>query len=258
MKASPLPRKTANLSESIHQQLSMYAFAASAAGVGILATAQQAEAKIVYTPANIKIVQNGGLITFDLNHDGIPDFGLSNKFASNSSNELWTLKAVQARQANEIREGKPCQEQELCAAALPKGAKIGLKGQFQQDPGSGLHMIQLAICDSCSNSGPWLKVKQAYLGLKFVIKGKAHFGWARVQLSHNMSIQATLTGYAYETIPGKAIIAGATKGPDDPEPAASLNTPTPEPATLAALALGAPGLSIWRRKESVVATPEST
>jgi hypothetical protein len=121
LKRSSGPRKTANLSESIHRQLSMYAFAASAAGVRILATAQQAEAKIVYTPANIKIVQNGGLITFDLNHDGIPDFGLSNKFTSFSSNELWTLKAVQARQANEVREGQPCFEEELCAAALPNG-----------------------------------------------------------------------------------------------------------------------------------------
>ncbi len=261
MKASPLPRKTANLSESIHQQLSMYALAASAAGVGILATAQQAEAKIVYTPANVKIVQNGGLITFDLNHDGIPDFGLSNKFTSFSSNELWTLNAVQARQANEIREGLPCYEEELCAAALPKGAKIGLKGQFQQDPRSGLLMIQLAICDSCSNNGPWLNVKQAYLGLKFVIKAKTHFGWARVQLSHNMSgpIQATLTGYAYETIPGKPIIAGATKGPDDgAEPApASIKTHTPKPATVGMLALGAPGLSIWRREEPAAKTQQS-
>ena len=30
------PRKTANLSESIHQQLNRYAFAATAAGVGVL------------------------------------------------------------------------------------------------------------------------------------------------------------------------------------------------------------------------------
>ena len=62
---------------------------------------------------------------------------------------------------------------------------------------------------------------------------------------------ATLTGYAYETIPGKAIIAGATKGPDDAEPTASLKAPTPAPATLGMLALGAPGLSIWRREESM-------
>jgi hypothetical protein len=68
--------------------------------------------------------------------------------------------------------------------------------------------------------------------------------------SVDVPITATLTGYAYETIPGKLIIAGATKGPDDAEPAASLNTPIPIPATLGPLAMGAPGLSIWRRKET--------
>ncbi len=29
---------------------------------------------------------------------------------------------------------------------------------------------------------PWIKGKQAYLGLKFVVKGKVHFGWARVKI----------------------------------------------------------------------------
>jgi hypothetical protein len=55
MKASPLPRKTANLSESVHQQLSMYALAASAAGVGALCFAKPAEARIVYTPAHERL-----------------------------------------------------------------------------------------------------------------------------------------------------------------------------------------------------------
>jgi hypothetical protein len=251
------PRKTVSISNSRHRQINTYALAAGAAGVGALALAQPAEAKVIYTRANIKIIQNGGLITFDLNNDGIPDFGLSNKFTSISSNQLWTLKAVQVRQANEIREGQPCYPEELCAAALPKAAKIGLKGQFQQDPTSGLLMMELAVCDSCSNNGPWLNVKQAYLGLKFVIKGKIHFGWARVKLTHKMSgpIQATLTGYAYETIPGKTIIAGATHGPDDdaqPAPA-SIKTRTPAPAALGVLALGAPALPVWRREESMAA-----
>ena len=76
MKASPLPRKTANLSESIHQQLSMYALAASAAGVGTLCFAMPAEARIVYTPVHVAIKANGGLFRFDLNHDGITDFTL--------------------------------------------------------------------------------------------------------------------------------------------------------------------------------------
>jgi hypothetical protein len=92
---------------------------------------------------------------------------------------------------------------------------------------------------------------QAYLGLKFTIKGKIHFGWARVKVDTlQKPFSVTLTGYAYETIPGKGIIAGATKGPDDGEPAASVTMPTPEPHTLGALALGTLGLSIWLRKES--------
>jgi hypothetical protein len=82
-----------------------------------------------------------------------------------------------------------------------------------------------------------------------------HFGWARVKLSinaHTRAIAATLTGYAFETIPGKAIITGATKGPDEVEPNASFGMPTPEPATLGALAMGAARLSIRGRKETVL------
>jgi hypothetical protein len=77
---------------------------------------------------------------------------------------------------------------------------------------------------------------QAYLGLKFTIKGKIHFGWARVKVDTGLQQRpflATLTGYAYETIPNKPIIAGETKGPDvvpvDPNTA---------PVSLGRLALG--------------------
>src|SRR5271170_5244825 len=80
MKASLLPRKTANLSESIHHQLGMYALAASAAGVGALCFAKPAEAKIVYTPAHVAIKANGGWFRIDLDHDGSPDFGLRNNW----------------------------------------------------------------------------------------------------------------------------------------------------------------------------------
>jgi hypothetical protein len=64
--------------------------------------------------------------------------------------------------------------------------------------------------------GMWFGVKHRYLGLEFIIKGKVHFGWARLNLAiaQNAAIQATLTGYAYETIPNKSIITGKTKGPD--------------------------------------------
>jgi len=77
-------------------------------------------------------------------------------------------------------------------------------------------------CPSCKSyiSGQWLPTKNRYLGLRFVIKGQIHYGWARATASQtskrmgNTSITATLTGYAYETVPNKPIITGKTEGPD--------------------------------------------
>ena len=74
-----------------------------------------------------------------------------------------------------------------------------------------------------SDLGPWVGkgkgVRNRYLGLKFVIHGKVHYGWARlsVTLGHHRQygdVSGTLTGYAYQTIPNKAIITGKTKGQD--------------------------------------------
>jgi hypothetical protein len=98
-------------------------------------------------------------------------------------------------------------------------------------------------------------------------KGRIHYGWARLSVSTSFHFTATLTGYAYETIPGKPIKAGQTKGQindvetisdsagsDDPGAGASLTTPIPnipQPASLGMLALGAPTVPLWRRKEAV-------
>jgi hypothetical protein len=123
----------------------------------------------------VNIAPNGGLVLLDLNHDGSPDFGLSN-YLRTSSAPLASLKVVQKASANEIwGKGLPCYPgiSSICAAALPKGKKVGPRGQFQQDPKLGLYMV---VIDHEGSWGPWLKVKQAYVGLKFVINGKMHFG----------------------------------------------------------------------------------
>jgi hypothetical protein len=77
-----------------------------------------------------------------------------------------------------------------------------------------------------------------------------HYGWARVKVASYPQHAATLTGYAYETMPNRAIIAGQTKGRDDASVEESRATlmPSPERPTLGTLAMGAPGLSIWRKE----------
>jgi hypothetical protein len=84
MKSSARLRKTANLSKLTNHQLHKYALAASAAGVGILALVQPAEAKIIYTPAH-RTIPSGGHYQLDLNHDGVTDFVLANMFRSLNS-----------------------------------------------------------------------------------------------------------------------------------------------------------------------------
>jgi hypothetical protein len=126
---------------------------------------------------------------------------------------------------------------------IKKGGRIGGNRHFLASRG-----LLLTKTSRGGSFGLWYDARDRYLGLKFKIGSETHYGWARLSVVGNYrTITATLTGYAYETISGKAIIAGATKGPDDAGPTASLNTPTPEPATLGVLAMGAHGISIWRR-----------
>ena len=101
------------------------------------------------------------------------------------------------------------------------------------------------------------RVTDRYLGLTFLRNGRTHYGWARLTVSG--AFVAKLTGYAYETIAGKSIIAGQTKGAaDDPTNEdfgsdASLTNSIPDkpqPASLGTLALGAQGVPLCRRKVS--------
>jgi hypothetical protein len=154
-------------------------------------------------------------------------------------------------------------------SAIQRGVRVGYGDRFLLPPkGHGILIAQCANthrtnsappCETNSTfhtSGHWANVKNRYLGFEFPINGKTHYAWARlsVEVSREpFKATAILTGYAYETVPGKAIIAGQTKGPEDDsiqEPNASLTAPTPRSATLGMLALGAPALSIWRREEN--------
>lgn len=152
------------------------------------------------------------------------------------------------------------------ARALTRGMHIGRSQRFGSSWSAQMLVQVHGLTSRCLPInvayGNWTDVKDHYLGLMFKISGKTHYGWARLSVHTflDWNIVAMLTGYAYETIPGKSIIVGQTKGQDDisiEKPTAALTVPTLKAATLGSLAMGSPGLSVWRRKESVVAAPES-
>jgi len=210
----------------LDHRLSMYALAASAAGVGMLALSQPADAKIIYTKTN-KYISPNTTLHLDLNHDGIPDFDLKDTYSTwffSSSGEL----AVAAdRQKNGIW-GHTVRGLAY-ASALSANVQIGPKGHFVSWGG----MAQESFLggrdrpDFAYGDGPWANVTNRYLGLKLAIKGKIHFGWARLSVTlgtDDSVVTGNLTGYAYETVANRPILTGKEHGAEADDPAPMANT----------------------------------
>jgi len=177
-----------------------------------LALAQPAEGKIVYTPAH-KTVPPNQTIPIDLNHDGIHDFGLTN-ITHNSTTPFGDLLAASPlKSGNAIWVQATSRGFSNYAAALRAGVRIGQPSSVKRFQAGRDVMAFRSSGNGTRSGGPWKNVRHRYLGLKFLIKGKVHYGWARLNVTiAGQAVDATLTGYAYETIPNKAIIAGHTKG----------------------------------------------
>ena len=238
MTRSPRPRKPSALSRSTHQRLNSYALAASAAGVSVLALARASEAKVVYTETH-QVTRARIPLYIDLNHDGIKDFVLRTTIYAGSSGFDVGLDPSGYR--NNAVAGRRFSHSGYffsAASALRAGARIGPRSKFLvRFPFMAVELFN-GVGSQYSDEGPWAGkgngVKDRYLGLKFVVHGKVHYGWARlsVTLGHHRQyddVSATLTGYAYETIPNKPIVAGQITGPD---------VITVQPGTLGELARG--------------------
>ena len=240
-----------DLPGSYQRQLTSYALAAAAAGVSVLALTASSEGEIVYKQVH-RVIGDGASFNLDLTGDKTVDLTIVNKHHLHcttdgfcSSTQFLNVKMAGANQVVYNVYG---------AVAMKSGIQIGPKNVWRG--GIQNMAVMLGGFGTSGVGGSWINVKNRYLGVKFDVKGETHFGWARlsVQIQLPQTITATLTGYAYETIPNKALNAGQTKGPYDAtieEPNASLTTPSPRPATLGTLALGASGLPIWRREQSV-------
>jgi hypothetical protein len=231
-------RSAARLNASLDRGLVAYAAAASAAGVTLLALAQPAEGKIVYTKASAEIAPDKTL-NLDLNHDG-SDFSFSNHIKTETSGPFVDELKITPSGRNGVLNS---------AAALRSGVQVGPKGKFARNPQM---MVQFSVfCTHTSvthcythTDGAWQNITSGYLGLKFYIEGKAHYGWARLNVTvTDQGIYALLTGYAYESVANKAIITGKTKGPGGNHTSAS----SAVPGALGLLARGAHSAAVTEK-----------
>jgi hypothetical protein len=242
MKKSSSSRCITNLSESVLHQVNMYALGATAAGVGLLALAKPAEAKIVYTPTNQPI---SWITPIDLNHDGINDFACTTWAFYNSGSSHYLkigLNSGSSFTNQVVGRGS-------IASALKTGVPIGPKAHFIITRSNGNPMGKFTRTPGSFGQfqGPWMNggkgVKHRYLGLRFFVNGKAHYGWARITVTPGANFTATFTGYAYETVANKGLDAGQEK-----------ERSNAEAATLGHLARGASSVSAWRLTKTAAMT----
>ncbi|HTC48419.1 MAG TPA: hypothetical protein VK722_13930 [Candidatus Aquilonibacter sp.] len=237
-------RSPISLNPRVDHRLLGYAAAATAAGVGTMALAQPSQAEVVYTPTN-QVIKLNTTLSLDLNNDGVTDFFIRNLYEvcietsgrKECSNFIDQSLQVTPVSPNGVGAGP------RWAPPLPAGEKVGLGDRFAAV--GSMEFCNTSVGRGPYSSGPWRNKKDRYLALEISIDGEMHYGWARlsVGISKPCKVEAVLTGYAYETVPGKPILTGATS---DTDKAASENRSN---FTIGALALGSAGLVAWRRDE---------
>jgi len=183
--------------------------------VSILTVPTQSEAKVVYTAVDVTV--NSGHIKFDINHDGIKDFDIQAAISAvacgATGNGVHGVVTVTPTAGDGVVSGG------TWAAALASGVSVASGLAFDKYQSLMTNFLLSRGCGSYHN-GNWCSgyayscSRTAYLGLKFLINGQSHYGWAYVTVSGSVfsGLTVTLRGYAYETIAGHAITTGQTSG----------------------------------------------
>ena len=255
--SSGLPRTArpkSQMNSALDKSLLAYVTAAAAAGVALMAAATPAAAEVVYTRKHVNVGADS-TYALDINHDGIADFSLirCGTCVNHASILLVGFEAA----------GNQVIDQGAYAAAIAQRGPIGPGQNFTSATSyGGVHMVDAGSYSAHSwFFGNWANASDKYLGLKFLINGQVHYGWARLTVTGTGfgRFLTTLTGYAYEATPNRGIPAGLQSGPKtqgtfDPT---GLSNRVPQPATLGMLARGADALTLWRREEEPAARTET-
>ena len=180
--------------------------------VALLGVLSPAAAQIVYSPVNVSIPV-GGSYYLDVNRDGVTDFTVRSQLLQDycqfGDGYAWNLSITPGAGDSVVV------TTDGYVAALPAGARIDSSRNFSPDA-ELLTGLAWGLCGT-GISGPWLNLPNRYVGLQLRLRGAndIHYGWAKLSdagyIDHDGHLHAStfLQGFAYQTAPDVAIMAGA-------------------------------------------------
>jgi hypothetical protein len=243
-------QEPAKINATFTKNLATYAAAAGAAGVSLLAMTPSAEAKVIYTPAYLRL----GTVYLDLNHDGVYDIGIRSGGGCVSEEKGSICFAANYINSTSTKLGRFLGAPGF-TPALFAGQEINPAAQF-----SAREVIAVDFYRYFSGTagpadwfGPFANggkgVRDRYIAFKFNIGSEPHFGWLRLSVQiknpNQDGYNAYITGYAWETEANKGLVTGQTTGAEIMPADVAPNVPPA--ANLGMLARGADALAIWRR-----------
>jgi hypothetical protein len=189
-------KRIASIPGILDSRLVSYTLAAGAT----LAASTPCKAQVLFTPNNSFLKPPSSLV-IDLNHDGVSDFLLKLKefFATTSSfayGFVGRATIYGLRSSNQVVApfGSP--------RPLKRGDRIA-SGNIFQPLG--------VLATGRGYWGGFDNLQNRFVGVKLVVNGEVHFGWIGFRrVDAKKTVQVTLAGWAYETAPDTAILAGDT------------------------------------------------
>ena len=200
-----------------------------AAAAGVIASVPSASAQVIYTKADLKL--NEGLLSVDLNHDGISEIKFIDFEVDHTSVYTHYAMLVAKPGANSLVSVlSPSMSSNLCPVSygFPVGPNSP-KRFVNVRPGRRMAFGYLGYY-SARTSGPWVGQVDKFVGLRFKIQGQTHYGWMRLTVNahdphfpyRGSSVTLKITGYAYEATPDKGIAAGDRGSSDGAQATGSL------------------------------------
>jgi len=191
------------MKENLQKRISKYTAVA-----GAVVSAAGVHSQVVFTDVNpdvtVDAVNNGGFapVGLDLNNDQTVDFIIAARDTTIGANRIRFTLAAPYGAGNAIANANPGGYD--YALALDVNTMVDATLTWLESTNTMAYNVN----DANPYDEFWNGVTDKYLGLKFVVGGNTHYGWARLDVQAIGDV-FTVKSYAYDATPNTGIMTGA-------------------------------------------------